>query len=52
MLYRGKLGARTHANKADELDPAVVCSDSLVKIDDDRLQALLDEIQTMRKFQS
>ncbi|KAF9047158.1 hypothetical protein BDZ89DRAFT_1058220, partial [Hymenopellis radicata] len=25
---------------------------SLVKIDDDRLQALLDEIQTMRKFQS
>jgi hypothetical protein len=26
--------------------------DSLVKIDDDRLQALLEEIQTMRKFQS
>ncbi|EJD07325.1 uncharacterized protein FOMMEDRAFT_164324 [Fomitiporia mediterranea MF3/22] len=25
---------------------------SLAKIDDDRLQALLDEIQTMRKFQS
>jgi DNA-directed RNA polymerase II subunit RPB4 len=25
---------------------------SLVKIEDDRLQALLDEIQTMRKFQS
>ncbi|KAJ3573588.1 hypothetical protein NP233_g2339 [Leucocoprinus birnbaumii] len=25
---------------------------SLVKIDDDRLQGLLDEIQTMRKFQS
>ncbi|KAG6812782.1 hypothetical protein H0H92_000552 [Tricholoma furcatifolium] len=25
---------------------------SLVKIDDDRLQALLEEIQTMRKFQS
>ncbi|KAF8202257.1 HRDC-like protein [Pholiota molesta] len=25
---------------------------SLVKIDDDRLQALLDEIQTMRKFQT
>ncbi|THH11859.1 hypothetical protein EW145_g373 [Phellinidium pouzarii] len=25
---------------------------SLVKVDDDRLQALLDEIQTMRKFQS
>lgn len=25
---------------------------SLVKIDDDRLQALLDEIQTMRRFQS
>jgi hypothetical protein len=25
---------------------------SLVKLDDDRLQALLDEIQTMRKFQS
>lgn len=28
------------------------CGYSLVKIDDDRLQALLDEIQTMRKFQS
>lgn len=27
-------------------------SGSLVKIEDDRLQALLDEIQTMRKFQS
>ncbi|KAJ3930396.1 MAG: HRDC-like protein [Lentinula lateritia] len=25
---------------------------SLVKLDDDRLQALLDEIQTMRKFQT
>ncbi|KIJ55547.1 hypothetical protein M422DRAFT_220275 [Sphaerobolus stellatus SS14] len=25
---------------------------SLVKLEDDRLQALLDEIQTMRKFQS
>jgi len=25
---------------------------SLVKIDDDRLQSLLDEIQTMRKFQT
>jgi len=25
---------------------------SLVKIDDDKLQALLDEIQTMRKFQT
>lgn len=25
---------------------------SLVKVDDDRLQALLEEIQTMRKFQS
>ena len=25
---------------------------SLVKIDDDRLQALLEEIQTMRKFQA
>ena len=25
---------------------------SLVKIDDDRLQALLEEIQTMRKFQT
>ncbi|OBZ74206.1 DNA-directed RNA polymerase II subunit rpb4 [Grifola frondosa] len=25
---------------------------SLVKLDDDRLQVLLDEIQTMRKFQS
>ena len=25
---------------------------SLAKIDDDALQALLDEIQTMRKFQS
>ncbi|KAI5123519.1 hypothetical protein M0805_006679 [Coniferiporia weirii] len=25
---------------------------SLLKVDDDRLQALLDEIQTMRKFQS
>ena len=25
---------------------------SLVKIDDDRLQGLLDEIQTMRKFQA
>ena len=25
---------------------------SLVKIDDDKLQPLLDEIQTMRKFQS
>ena len=25
---------------------------SLVKIDDDKLQALLDEIQTMRRFQS
>ncbi|KAH9994402.1 HRDC-like protein [Russula vinacea] len=27
-------------------------SPSLVKIDDDRLQALLDEIQAMRKFQT
>lgn len=27
-------------------------SSSLVKLDDDRLQALLDEIQTMRKFQN
>ena len=26
--------------------------DSLVKIEDDRLQALLDEIQAMRKFQT
>jgi len=25
---------------------------SLVKIDDDRLQTLLDEIQTLRKFQT
>ncbi|KAJ3745305.1 HRDC-like protein [Lentinula detonsa] len=30
----------------------ILNANSLVKIDDDRLQALLDEIQTMRKFQT
>jgi len=35
-----------------DADEAKSIVPSLVKIDDDRLQALLDEIQTMRKFQS
>ncbi|KZS94651.1 hypothetical protein SISNIDRAFT_453601 [Sistotremastrum niveocremeum HHB9708] len=35
-----------------EADEAKSCVPSLVKIDDDRLQSLLDEIQTMRKFQN
>lgn len=34
------------------IDSQFITFFSLVKIDDDRLQALLDEIQTMRKFQS
>ncbi|KAF8523606.1 HRDC-like protein [Gautieria morchelliformis] len=33
-------------------EEAKSCIPSLVKLDDDRLQALLDEIQTMRKFQN
>ncbi|KAH8832707.1 HRDC-like protein [Flagelloscypha sp. PMI_526] len=35
-----------------DVDEARSIIPSLVKIDDDKLQALLDEIQTMRKFQS
>jgi DNA-directed RNA polymerase II subunit RPB4 len=31
---------------------SLIFSRSLVKIEDDRLQALLDEIQAMRKFQT
>ncbi|KAF8315309.1 RNA polymerase II [Clavulina sp. PMI_390] len=33
-------------------DEAKGCIPSLVKIDDDRLQALLDEVQALRRFQS
>jgi len=35
-----------------DADEAKSIIPSLVKVDDDRLQALLDEIQTMRKFQT
>ncbi|OCH96253.1 hypothetical protein OBBRIDRAFT_787327 [Obba rivulosa] len=35
-----------------DADEAKSIVPSLVKLDDDRLQALLDEIQTLRKFQS
>ncbi|KAG6897810.1 hypothetical protein C0992_010614 [Termitomyces sp. T32_za158] len=40
------------AEEAKSIIPSSTRPKSLVKIDDDRLQALLDEIQTMRKFQS
>lgn len=30
----------------------LIVASSLVKIDDDRLQPLLDEVQTLRKFQA
>lgn len=35
-----------------EPEQTMSVSYSLVELDDDRLQSLLDEIQTMRKFQS